>query len=555
MRLDIKALADYFIKNNIAYTFLPPAVLAILPKNKKYSFKGLIVAGEKCSNNSVIYWQKHTCLYNYYGPTETSVYACGRKVIDSNINCIGQPIDNVKIYILDENLKPVSIGVEGELYIGGIGLARGYLNLPELTHERFINNPFATEKDKKLGYTRLYKTGDLCKWLDNGEIEYIGRNDFQVKVRGHRVELGEIESVISEINNIQQVCVIAKQKTLRSQEQTILIAYYISDDDLVDNELIKNYIKAKLPSYMLPNTFVKLDKFPLTINGKLDRKALPEPELSSREYIAPISKLQRQLCDIWQELLGVEKVGITNNFFELGGNSILAIRAALLISEKLNIFLQVGDIFGFNTVEKLSDYINNQLREKIVIPVAKGKLWPLSFAQQRLWFIEEFEQGTNAYHVPWLVSLSSDIDIVAFKKAIQAILKRHTVLRTFFKTNNKGQNFQQISNKELSIKEVSYTTKTEFIYSLDESINQPFDLTNVYPIRAVLYNNKNHKFTHALINVHHIATDGWSRDIFANELLQYYEYFAEAKELSLADLSIQYKDFAVWQREYLKKPN
>ncbi len=560
---DCDYLYEEIINKKITVIHFVPSMLDIFLEyisfNKKQlqELKTVFCSGEALKLNTVNKFYKftkdqNTRLYNLYGPTEASIDVSFSICQSNKKVTIGKPIQNTRLYILDKDLKPVSIGVEGELYIGGAGLARGYLNLPELTDKTFISNPFATDKDKQLGYTRLYKTGDLCKWLDNGEIEYIGRNDFQVKVRGFRIELGEIESVISEINNIQQVCIIAKQKRINDQKQTILIAYYISDNGSVDNELIKNYIKAKLPSYMLPNTFVKLDRFPLTINGKLDRKALPEPKLSSREYIAPISKLQRQLCDIWQELLGIEKVGITDNFFELGGNSILAIRVALLISERLNIFLQVGDIFSFNTVENLSDNINNQLREKIVIPVAKGKLWPLSFAQQRLWFIEQFEQGTNAYHVPWLVSLSSDIDIVAFKKAIQAILKRHTVLRTLFKTDNKGQNFQQISNKKLSIKEINYTTKSEFIDSLDKSVNQPFDLTNVYPIRVVLYNNKNHKFTHVLINVHHIATDGWSRDIFANELLQYYKYFAEAKELSLADLSIQYKDFAVWQREYFK---
>ena len=562
---DCNYLYEEIVNKKVTIIHFVPSMLDVflefLSFNKKYlqELKTVFCSGEALKPNTVNQFYQFTKnsnikLYNLYGPTEASIDVSFSLCQANKKVTIGKPIQNTRLYILDENLKPASIGFKGELHIGGAGLARGYLNLPELTQEKFIDNPFATEKDKKLGYTRLYKTGDLCKWLDNGEIEYIGRNDFQVKVRGYRIELGEIESVISEIKDIQQVCVITKQKTLSNQEQqTILIAYYTSDNNSVDNEFIKNYIKAKLPSYMLPNAFLQLDRFPLTINGKLDRKALPEPQFSSKEYIAPLSRLQEQLCNIWQKLLRVKKVGITDNFFELGGNSILAIRASLLISEKLNTFLQVGDIFSFNTVENLSDYINNQLREKIVIPVAKGKLWPLSFAQQRLWFIEQFEQGTNAYHVPWLVSLSNDIYIIAFKKAIQAILKRHTVLRTFLKTDNKGRNFQQISNKELLLKEVGYTTKSEFIDSLGKSVNQPFDLTNVYPIRVVLYYNKNQKFTHALINVHHIATDGWSRDIFANELLQYYEYFAKAKELSLADLSIQYKDFAIWQREYLKK--
>ena len=556
---DCDYLYKEIVKNKVTITHFVPSMLDVfleyLSSNKKnlQGLKTVFCSGEALKETTVNKFHKlagdsKVKLYNLYGPTEASIDVSFSLCSLNKRVSMGRPIQNTKLYILDKDQKPVPIGVEGELYIGGAGLARGYLNLPELTQEKFIENPFATEKDKDLGYTRIYKTGDICKWRDNGEIEYIGRNDFQVKLRGFRIELGEIEKVISEIKEIQQICVVAKEN------KSSLVAYYTSSDKTITEDLIRAHIKDQLPKYMIPNAFIRLDKFPLTINGKLDRKALPDPQFISKDYIPPITATQKKLCKIWQKLLEVKKVGITDNFFELGGSSILAIRAALLISEKLNISLQVGDIFSFNTVEKLAKHLNDHLQKKVTIPITKNKLIPLSFAQQRLWFIEKYEQGTNAYHVPWLISLSDDIKIVSFVKAVQSILKRHKVLRTIFKANDKGESFQQVCDKELTFEEVCYSTKSELNQSLSVFVNKPFDLTKSYPIRLVVY-KKSGRFTHALINIHHIAIDGWSRNIFADELLQYYEYFTKAKKPILKDLTIQYKDFAVWQREYLQKPD
>ncbi|MBK2345300.1 AMP-binding protein, partial [Francisella tularensis subsp. novicida] len=223
-----------------------------------------------------------------------------------------KPISNTQLYILDNNLLPSPIGVPGELYIGGVGLARGYLNLPELTKERFINNPFASQDDIDKGCTRLYKTGDICKWLANGEIEYVGRNDFQVKLRGFRIELGEIENVLSAIDNIKQSCVLVSNETL--------VAYYVADTE-IDESVIKNHLAKKLPEYMIPSFYMKLESFPLTINGKLDRRALPDFDISNikQQYLAPSTDLQQKMCQIWKEVLNIDKVGITDNFFNIGG--------------------------------------------------------------------------------------------------------------------------------------------------------------------------------------------------------------------------------------------
>ena len=359
-------------------------------------------------------------------------------------------------------LNRVPEGVSGELHISGNGLAKGYLNQPELTRERFINNPFASQEDIKNGYTRLYKTGDLCRYLPDGNIEYIGRSDFQVKIRGFRIELEEIENALSSINGIKQVCVIAKSHTTQNIEQQYLAAFYVLDQpvttaqinqktQITPDDLIAE-LKDKLPAYMIPSSWTELSALPLTTNGKVDRKALPEPEFTFQEtYIAPNTDTEKKVCQIWQGILNIPQIGITDNFFKIGVDSIIAIRAGALLSEKLNKSIYVGDIFQYQTIKALSDYIDSQLVVNNKIPIAMGEAWPLSFAQQRLCFIEVYEKGTNAYHVPWLISLAKDINIEALKQSIEYIAKRHTTLKTIFKQGESGEYYQVIATNPLKI--------------------------------------------------------------------------------------------------------
>ncbi|APC90769.1 MULTISPECIES: non-ribosomal peptide synthetase [Francisella] len=351
-RLDSNILSNYLIDNSIHYTFLPPVVLSILPMDKVYpSLKGIIVAGEPCNHKTALFWKDKVNLYNYYGPTETAIYAAGKQINDTKVNNIGKPLFNTKLYILDNNLLPLPIGVPGELYIGGAGLARGYLNLPQLTKERFIDNPFATPDDIAKGYTRLYKTGDICKWLANGEIEYIGRNDFQVKLRGFRIELGEIENVISAIDNIKQSCVLVKDETL--------VAYYVADKS-IDESVIKDHLAKKLPEYMIPSFYMKLESFPLTINGKLDRRALPKIEIINKDgYTPPSTASEKLLCKIWQQCLNIDKVGITDNFFNIGGSSIKAIQTTYQMSKALATEFSVADLFRYKTIQSLLNNVSN----------------------------------------------------------------------------------------------------------------------------------------------------------------------------------------------------
>jgi acyl-coenzyme A synthetase/AMP-(fatty) acid ligase/acyl carrier protein len=306
---------------------------------------------------------------NIYGPTETTIWSIFKHYYKQKEEvkkvALNKLFDNEKIAILDRNLTILPIGAIGELYIGGVGLARGYLNRPDLTAEKFIANPFQTEAERKVGKnSRLYKTGDLVRWLPCGNIEYIGRNDFQVKIRGYRIELGEIESVLASYPNIKQAVVIARDSKNELEgnktDNKYLVGYYTSSQEL-DNEAIRDYLENKLPEYMVPVVLMHLDKLPLTINGKLDRKALPEPNFINEEtYTAQVTELEEKLCRIWSEVLGIpfEKIGVRDDFFRLGGHSILAIKLMTRINKELNILVNVSTIFTANTVRTMSKLLN-----------------------------------------------------------------------------------------------------------------------------------------------------------------------------------------------------
>ncbi|MFT4693256.1 MAG: amino acid adenylation domain-containing protein [Francisella sp.] len=522
------------------------------------SLKYVIFGGDALNVNLLNNWWNYkevtnlqTTLINMYGITETTVHVTYKEIeqdetVSSNI---GRPIDDLKTYVLDEYNQPVPVGVIGELYIGGAGLARGYLNRSELTAERFISNPFATESDIAKGYTRLYKTGDLVRWLSDGNIEYIGRNDFQVKIRGYRIELGEIENQLTKINGIKQSVVLAKENT--ETKSQYLVGYYvpIKSNTLVQEDLL-NQLSKVLPDYMVPSILVELDSLPLTVNGKLDRKVLPNPEfVRDDSYQAPTSELEVSLCNTFAEVLGLEKVGITDDFFRVGGNSILAIKLANRISKALDTNINVADIFSHKNVSKLSSYITDNKIDNVVIPRLDLKQSLLSFAQERLWFIEQYESGSNAYHIPMLVALNDDINLDAIKQSISSIVQRHQVLRSVFKTDEEDSDYQVVLNDELVINEYSYKD-TDITKQIDLDINTPFDLTNDYPIRVSIYREE--KEVKLLINIHHIASDGWSMDVLLKELNAYYDHYANNTPLQLSELSIQYKDFAVWQREFLQ---
>ncbi|KTD47576.1 non-ribosomal peptide synthetase [Legionella quateirensis] len=370
LRQDILLTSKYIIENQINYIYLPPVLLANLPRIKYSSLKAIIYAGEPCDKETAMYWSNKTKLYNYYGPTEASIYATGLQIKASEVHLIGKPIVNTTTYVLNTEQLPQPIGVIGELYIGGQGVAKGYLNQRELTEERFISNPFQSEKEQIQDInSRLYKTGDLVRWCPDGNLEYIGRNDFQVKIRGYRIELGEIEAAICSYPNIQQAVVLVKHLMDSEDNQThnkYLVGYYVANKK-IDERKIQEYLALHLPDYMQPSALVHLTHLPLTPNGKLDRKALPEPELTAmNQYSPPTNDKESLVCEAFAKVLTLRQVGIEDDFFKIGGNSIIAI--SLVANLQSNFNINVTDVFHLKTPKKIArdiPFIKDNLKKNL----------------------------------------------------------------------------------------------------------------------------------------------------------------------------------------------
>ena len=525
----------------------------------------IIVGGEPLSKDvyEKIFRLSGCHMYNAYGPTECSIMATGYDTTGKNITTltvpIGSPVANTQVYVLDTSLNPIPVGMPGELYIGGEGLARGYLNRPELTTERFIKNPFQTEEEKaKQRNDRLYKTGDLVHWLEDGNIEYIGRIDDQVKIRGFRIELGEIESTLLTHPEVKQIAVIAREDVPGDKR---LVAYVVYKEKPIEFNTLATFLKGSLPGYMVPSAFVTLEALPVTSNGKLDHKALPAPEYQGREeeYIAPRTVLEERLCEIWQEVLKVERVGIADNFFRLGGHSLLATQLVSRLRKNWQIELPLKVFFTEPTVEALARSIEGEQKEENTIPllpVAREGRLPLSFAQQRLWFIEELMPNSALYNIPTAWKLKGRLSYVALEAALNSLIARHEVLRTVFKVeeNNPYQFIYNSLTLDIPLIDLSSlrgkNKKDKAQMAIQEEALKPFDLTQGPLIRATLI--KLREDEHILVlNIHHSVSDGWSLGVIIQELVEVYNATLNHEVPNLKSLPIQYADFAVWQRAYL----
>ncbi|WP_235428074.1 non-ribosomal peptide synthetase [Xenorhabdus khoisanae] len=415
-------------REGIEIAILPPVILKLLNGADLPSLQTLITGGESPTLDYLEHFSKNTCMLNGYGPTETTVCATVKEYQSGDIATnIGRAINNTRLYVLDKqgNLSP--IGAPGELYIGGAGLARGYFNRPELTAERFVENPFASAEDRARGYTRIYKTGDLVRWLPDGNLEYLGRNDFQVKIRGYRIELGEIENALASHPQVKQAVVIDREH----KGNKVLAAYLVADDVLSD-ETLMNYLFDRLPDYMLPASFTRIASVPLTLNGKLDRRALPEPTEENRgNYVAPRNALETQLCTIWQEVLDLERVGIEDNFFRIGGDSIVSIR--LVSKLRLAGFsLQVKSIFEAPTVARLAQLLT-QASSTVAIVAEQGLLsgeFGLLPIQQD--FFNWNLSSPHHWNQAFMIRLPGNISHAAIEQALIVLVERHDMLRAHF---------------------------------------------------------------------------------------------------------------------------
>ena len=483
-------------------------------------------------------------LFNVYGPTETTVWSTVKPLTNAERVSLGQPIANTQVYVLGKGQQVLPVGSCGELYIGGHGVTRGYLNRPKLTAERFIKSPFANRSHEQSVDNLLYRTGDIVRWLPNGELEYIGRSDFQVKIRGHRIELGEIEHAIGNLASIKQSVVITKQR----DASQYLVAYVVPvSKSSFDKEAIINELASTLPDYMIPDSFVPLESLPITVNGKLDRKKLPEPEfISASNYQAPRTEFEQQLCEVWQDVLGIEKVGINDSFFRIGGNSILAIQLTAAIRNKLEVDIPLAVLLEQKTIKGMADK-----HQKIeLIPETKLSPYPLSFAQERMLFFERFDQGSSAYHIPFFVKLTEEFNSDNMALAINLVVARHPILTTLYLQDELGQDYQTHRDYKADLTPTIVEDEEAFKSKVSAEIFQPFDLSQEASIRTRVFKQGCEQYL--LIVWHHIAFDGWSTNVFMQELGFAYEAISKGEEVNLAEPEIRYVDYAAWQRERLQ---
>ncbi|WP_069817426.1 non-ribosomal peptide synthetase [Streptomyces sp. TP-A0874] len=483
---------------------------------------------------------------NLYGPTECTVDALSASMADSDRPLVGRPLVNTRAYVLDGRLRPVAPGVAGELYLAGACLARGYVKRPGQTAERFVADPYGPYG------SRMYRTGDVVRWTADGQLEYLGRADDQVKVRGFRIELGEIESALATHPALAQVAVLAREDRQGVQQ---LVAYAVCAPDATAPEAneLRAHLAGSLPDYMLPAAFVMLDTLPLTANGKLDKKALPAPDLGGRSTgRAPRNRQEAQLCGLFAEVLGLEKVGIDESFFELGGHSLLATRLVSRIRSVLGVELAVRVLFETPTVEGLAELLGDAADARQALTrMDRPEVVPLSAAQRRLWFLNRFEGANATYNLPLAVRLSGELDTAALRAALHDVVERHESLRTVFPMAE-SQPRQLVLDTDEACPELPVTPvePDRLDEVLAEAAQRGFDLAEQPPLRADLFELGANEYV-LLIVMHHIAGDGWSLAPLGRDLSEAYRARAAGAAPEWTPLPVQYADYTLWQREVL----
>lgn len=544
-------LVDLVSATRITHALLPPAVLAAIPvQGDLASIRVLVSGGDVVTEDIVQRWAPGRRLFNAYGPTEITVAASLHECVPDAPGAppIGRPLANTRIYVLDAHREPVPMGVAGELYIGGAGVARGYLHRPELTAERFVDDPFCTG----LG-ARMYKTGDLGRWLPDGTIEFLGRNDFQVKIRGFRIELGEIESRLREYAGIQAAAVLAREDVPGDKR---LVAYYVGSAD-PGGEALRSHLADRLPGHMVPAAFVRMAALPLNPNGKLDRKALPAPDgnaYASRDYEAPQGKTEITLAEIWSQLLKVERIGRRDDFFQLGGHSLLTVKVISLLRARLDVEVPLSAMFTRSTLIEFARFVTEAAPTRLpaVTPTEREDLSVVSFAQRRQWFLAQMDGAATAYHIPYGLRLRGQVDTQALRRALNRIVDRHESLRTRFVVVE-GEPRQRIAparEGHFPLFEATAEDPAEAACLAREEVLARFDLERGPLIRGLLIREADDAHT-LHVTMHHIVSDGWSMGVFVGEFEALYTAYAQGRQDPLPPLGLQYTDYAVWQRKWI----
>ncbi|OLS62232.1 non-ribosomal peptide synthetase [Pseudomonas putida] len=521
------------------------------------SLRYVVFGGEALEVGSLQPWferfgDEKPRLINMYGITETTVHVTYRPITKADlaqaeVSPIGAAIPDLSMVVLDSDFNPVATGVCGELHVGHAGLARGYHNRAALTAERFVPNPFAKDG------SRLYRTGDLARFREEDVIEYAGRIDHQVKIRGFRIELGEIEARLQEHEGIREVVVLAVDGPAGQQLAAYLIPANPDQADL--REALKTHLKANLPDYMVPAHLILLDAFPLTANGKLDRKALPKPDAANLQgaYVAPVSELEQQLATIWAEVLQVEKVGLTDNFFELGGHSLLATQVVSRIRQQLNLELTLRNLFEAADLAAFAALAGQGegSRAPAFVHADRSQPLELSYAQQRQWFLWQLEPESAAYNIPVALRLDGELDIEALESSFAALIARHETLRTTFRQDGE-RGVQVIHPATAFVLAVESLAAGETLEAcIAAEVCRPFDLQQGPLLRVKLLHLAENR--HVLVlTQHHAVSDGWSMPIMVDELVRLYAGFSQGQDIVLDALPFQYADYALWQRQWME---
>jgi amino acid adenylation domain-containing protein len=574
-------LARYVTEKGVQRLFLPFVGLqmfaegvAEIGKPFDCALREINVAGEQLRINDKIRALfkslEHCRLNNHYGPTETHAASAFHLGMDRDrwplLPPIGQPLPNVQVYILDKYEQFVPVGVIGEIYIGGAGVARGYWNRPDLTEKRFLKDRFATEEKEDEG-ARMYRSGDLGRWRADGTIEYIGRNDSQVKIRGYRVELGEIEAMLQQQSGVQGCAVVAKTGANGSKR---LVAYVVGDADC---DQLRRNLKGTLPAYMVPSAIVALPELPLSGNGKVDREALEKREdLSSgaEDYEAPGTSVEEQLAEIWAEALEITRVGRHDNFFDLGGHSLLATLVATRMGNTFETHVPVRALFESPTIAELAEVIEAGLKSSgrrsagqknavRTLPISgpRPSLFPLSYQQEQLWVLDRFNPGNAFYNVPMTWRLKGDLDVPRLERSLQEVARRHEILRTCFVMEH-DEPRQKVVEAALGVRLPVVDLRqlepgdreAQARKVVAEEAGKGFELSQAPLMRGVLVRTEERE--HVLgLTLHHIICDDWSLGLLMRELGQFYEAYGRGEGSPLPELGMQYGEYALEQREGL----
>ncbi|MER7014796.1 amino acid adenylation domain-containing protein [Saccharopolyspora sp. NPDC000359] len=542
-------LARTLLNRRITHITLPPAALAVLPPTRSPEGLTVVVAGDAAPADLVEQWGERCTLFNAYGPTETTVDATSwahRSGIGAAVP-IGTPSVNTRVYVLDELLRPVPAGVLGELHVAGSGVARGYLGRPDLTAQRFVANPFSGDGE------RMYRTGDLVRWNRRGELEFAGRADDQVKIRGFRVEPGEIEFALSEHPEVQQCAVVVREDRPGDRR---LVAYVVTTG-AISAETMRAHLAARLPEHLVPTAFVQLDELPVNFNGKVDRQALPEPDgARAGTGRAPRGPQEEILCELFADVLGTTVVSIDDNFFHLGGHSLLGTLLASRIRSVFGAEITIRQLFTTPTVAGLSAVLDEfSGRDRTPVRAAeRPERLPLSFAQQRMWFLNKLEGPSASYNVPLALRLRGGLDVAALRAALSDVVGRHETLRTAYLEDEAGP-YQVVRPPAEVDLEVVAVSADRVRASVVEAARRGFDLATDPPLRAALFavgGAAGESDEHVLLIVlHHIAADGWSLPVLTRDLAVAYEARLSGGAPGWSEIAVQYADFALWQRDFL----